>query len=228
VNNLKTRRTSQGGWSQARYQRHIENFHLQHVKEVVDALERVVQDEGITHILISCDEVTLPLLREQLPKSLAEKVVDHIRLEAHAAAAEVLKASMEAMNKVNAKTDREKVDAAIGAYRAGGLGVVGPEGTLAALIKGQVDELLITADMQRMRPVPAGTAVGRGREATISEPVLEPVSAGEPAGAPPETVRLADDLVAKAKQTAARITFIEDPELLSEHGGVAALLRFRI
>lgn len=228
VKNVKTRWTSQGGWSQARYQRHIENFHLQHVKEVVDALDRLVRDEGITHILISCDEVILPVLREQLPKPLAEKVVDHIRLEAHAAAAEVLKVSMQAMNRINAKTDREKVDAAIGAYRAGGLGVVGPQDTLAALIKGQVEELLITADMQRMRPVPVGTVVGRGKEASVSEPVLEAVAAGEPAEAPPETVRLADDLIARAKQTAARITFIEDPELLSEYGGVAALLRFKI
>jgi peptide chain release factor subunit 1 len=228
VKNVKTRGTSQGGWSQARYQRHIENFHLQHVKEVVDALDRLVRDEDITHILISCDEVTLPVLRDQLPKPLAEKVVDHIRLEAHAAAAEVLKASTEAMNKINAKTDREKVDAAIGAYRAGALGVVGPEDTLAALIKGQVEEMLIAADLQRMRPVPVGTAVGRRKEASVSEPVLEPLSAGEPAGAPPETVRLADELVAKAKQTGARITFIEDSELLSEFGGVAALLRFRI
>ena len=41
-------------------------------------------------------------------------------------------------------------------------------------------------------------------------------------------MRLADELVARAKQTGARITFIEDAELLSEYGGVAALLRFRI
>ena len=228
VKNVKTRGTSQGGWSQARYQRHIENFHLQHVKEVVDALDRVVQAEGITHVLISCDEVTLPLLREQLPKHLAEKVVDHIRLEAHAAAAEVLKASVDAMNKLNTETDREKVSAAIGAYRAGGLGVVGPEDTLAALIKGQVEELLITADMQRMQPVAVGTTVGTANDVAIAEPVLESVSAGEPAGAQPEVVRLADELVAKAKQTGARITFIEDPELLSDYGGVAALLRFTI
>ena len=228
VKNVKTRWTSQGGWSQARYQRHIENFHLQHIKEVVDALDRVVQAEGIAHILISCDDVILSLLREQLPKHLAEKVVDHIRVEAHASAADVLTASMDAMNKMNAKTDREKVDAAIGAYRAGGLGVVSPEDTLAALINGQVEELLIAADMQRMRPVPVGTAIGSGKDATVPEPVLEAVSAGEPAAAPPETVRLADELVSKARQTAARITFIEDPELLSEYGGVAALLRFRV
>ncbi|HEU4937500.1 MAG TPA: Vms1/Ankzf1 family peptidyl-tRNA hydrolase [Vicinamibacterales bacterium] len=228
VKNVKTKGTSQGGSSQARYQRHIENFHLQHVKEVVAALDRVVQDEGITHVLISCDEVTLPLLREQLPKPLAEKVVDHIRVEAHAAAADLLKASTEAMRKVNAKTDREKVAAAIGAYRAGALAVVGPEDTLAALIKGQVEELLITADLRRMEPVPVGTAIGTANEATIREPVLESTSAGEPASTQPEVVRLADELIAKAKQTSARVTFIEDPELLSEYGGVAALLRFRI
>ena len=228
VKNVKTKATSQGGWSQARYQRHIENFHIQHVKEVVAALDRVVQDEGITHILISCDEVALPLLREQLPKQLADKVVDHIRVEAHAAASEVLKASMDAMHKLNAKTDRDKVDAAIGAYRAGALGIVGPEDTLGALIKGQVDELLITADLQRMEPVAVGKTVGMANDARIPEPVLESTSAGEPATTHPEVVRLADELIAKAKQTSARITFIEDPELLSEYGGVAALLRFKI
>ncbi|MFL6280071.1 MAG: Vms1/Ankzf1 family peptidyl-tRNA hydrolase [Vicinamibacterales bacterium] len=228
VKSVKTRGTSQGGWSQARYQRHLENFHLHHIKEVVEALDRIVQEEGITQILISCDEVTLPLLREQLPKHLSDKVVDHIRLEAHAAAAEVLNASIDAMNTVNAKNDREKVNAAIGAYRAGGLGVLGPEDTLAALMKGQADELLITADLQRIQAVPIGTTVGTANDATIAEPVLEAISAGEPAGTQPEIVRLADELVAKARQTGARITFIEDPELLSDYGGVAALLRFRI
>lgn len=228
VKNVKTRSTSQGGWSQARYQRHLGNFHLQHIKDVVDALDRVVQDEGITHILISCDEVTLPLLREHLPKHLADKVVDHIRVEAHAQAAEVLKASLEAMSKVNAETDREKVNTAVSGYRAGGLGVLGPEDTLAALIKGQVDELLIAADMQRMQAVPIGETVGTANDATVPEPVLESTAAGEPAAAGPEVVRLADELIGKAKQTGARITFVEDPELLSEYGGVAALLRFRI
>ena len=135
---------------------------------------------------------------------------------------------MDAMHKLNAKTDREKVDAAIGAYRAGALGIVGPEDTLAALIKGQVDELLITADLQRMEPVAVGKTVGMANDARIPEPVLESTSAGEPATTHPEVVRLADELIAKAKQTSARITFVEDPELLSEYGGVAALLRFKI
>jgi peptide chain release factor subunit 1 len=228
VKNVKTRDTAQGGWSQARYQRHIANFHLHHVKEVVDTLERVVREEAITQILLSCDEVSLPLIRNQMPKHLAEKIVDHMRLEAHATAADVLKQSREAMQRLNTRTDREKVEAAIGAYRAGGLGVVGPEDTLAALIKGQVDELLIAANMQRMQGMSVGAPMGSANDAILAEPAVAPISAGEPAEAQPEVVRLADELITKAKQTSARITFIEDPELLADYGGVAALLRFRI
>src|SRR4029079_194875 len=55
VVNEKTRRSSQGGWSQARYQRRAENFHLHHVKEVVDTLDRVVRAEGIQQIVVSGD-----------------------------------------------------------------------------------------------------------------------------------------------------------------------------
>jgi predicted RNase H-like nuclease (RuvC/YqgF family) len=61
VTGVKTRRTDQGGWSQARFQRHIENFHLHHAKEVVEALARIVQQEGIEHVLLAGDEVILPL-----------------------------------------------------------------------------------------------------------------------------------------------------------------------
>lgn len=89
----KTRRSSQGGWSQARYQRHIENFHLQHAKDVVDTLDRIVQQEEISEVLLAGDETILPLLREQMPKHLLDKVVDEIRLDARAPVSDVLEAA---------------------------------------------------------------------------------------------------------------------------------------
>jgi peptide subunit release factor 1 (eRF1) len=39
--------------------------------------------------------------------------------------------------------------------------------------------------------------------------------------------RAADELVTKARQTAATVRFIEDPAPLSAVGGVGALLRFK-
>jgi peptide chain release factor subunit 1 len=137
IKNVKTRRTSQGGWSQARYQRHIENFHLQHAKEVVDALDDIVRREEIKHVVLAGDEVITPLLREQLPKHLADRVVDHVRVERDAPIDEILRTSLEAMKRSREQTEQEKVASAIDAFRAGGLGVVGPEETLEALTKGR-------------------------------------------------------------------------------------------
>jgi peptide chain release factor subunit 1 len=224
----KTRRTSQGGWSQARFQRHIENFHQQHAKEIVDALERIVQNEGITQILTAGDEVILPLLQAQMPKHIADKVVDHLKLDTRASIDDVLAATVEAMARQNERTDREKVDAAIGAYRAGGLGVVGPEDTLDALVKGQVDELLLTAHVGGLQNVSKEAAMAIANDSTLLEPAVEPAAGGEAAQADPQVVRLADELVTRAKQTGARVTFVEDASLLEDYGGVAALLRFRI
>src|SRR5207249_10775613 len=70
-----------GDMTQSKYQRHLENYHLHHVKEVVEALERTVRDEAIDEVILAGDEETvIPLLREQMPKELSEKVIDVLRL----------------------------------------------------------------------------------------------------------------------------------------------------
>jgi peptide chain release factor subunit 1 len=230
VKGVKTKRMAQGGWSQARFQRHVENFHVQHVKEVVDALDRIVLREGITEIVVSGDEVILPLLREQLPKHLAEKIVDHVRVASDASIDQIVQTSLEAMRRVHSQTEREKVEAAVGAYRAGGLGVVGAVETLDALVKGQVEELLITASVRQLQPVGAGggTRASSAIQAVLPQPAVQSTAAGEPADVDADTLRLADELTTKGAQTADRITFVDDPSLLAPYGGVAALLRFRI
>jgi peptide subunit release factor 1 (eRF1) len=165
-----------------------------------------------------------------MPKQLADKVVDQLKVDTHAPLHEILQASLESMRRLDEQTDREKVDAAISAYRAGGLGVVGPEDTLDALVKGQVDELLIAANVRTLQGVAAGGArsTAASTDTAIMESAIETSTAGEAAQGDPSDLRFADELVTKAKQTSARITFIEDPEALADYGGVAALLRFRI
>ena len=229
IEGVKTRRTSQGGWSQARYQRHVENYHLQHVKDVVGTLEKIVQAEGLNRIVVAGDPAVLPLLREQLSKPLAGIVVDELSLASDAPGSDVVRETLEAMRALDSRTDREKVEAAVGAYRAGGLGVVGPDATLLALTNGQVDELLISASIARMdglRGTPAAD-MALANDAALAEPAVEPSAAGEPASADIGVVRLADELVRKAQQTGARIEFIEDAALLEAHGGVAATPRYR-
>jgi peptide chain release factor subunit 1 len=221
VKNVKTRKTSMGGWSQARYQRHIDNYHSQHMKEVVDVLDRVMREESINHLVISCDETAKPLLMEELPQHLADKIVDVVRMDINAPEHEVLASTLEALRAKDAQTDQEQVEEMLGAWRAGGLAVVGPEDTLNALQMGQVEELIIAARataVRRADSVPPGTTPG---------PVDVDTSAPN-ANLDTERLKIADELVTKAQATSARIRFIEDEDLLSEVGGVGALLRFKI
>ena len=153
VTGVKTKRTSVGGWSQARYQRRAENFHLHHVKEVVETLNRIVTDEHIPHVIIAGDDVVVPLVKEQLPQTLIDKLVDTVQLDVHVAEDELLRRTLDALHQKDAETDAELVQEAIGAWQGNGLGTVGPEGTLQALTMGQVDQLLITGAPQELKPV---------------------------------------------------------------------------
>jgi peptide chain release factor subunit 1 len=211
VEGVKTKHHKMGGWSQARYQRHVENLRQQHLKEVAEVLGRIATDEGIKSIVIAGDQTVVSRLRDEMPKDLAERIVDVVNLEAHAADRDILEATQEAMRASDAETDRERVSALLDAYRADGLGVAGVEDTLRALEMGQVDELIITA-------VPDTIDPGKS-EGTDSAGKSPDRSAEE---------RAADHLIAKARQTAAKVRFIEDASLLSAVGGVGAFLRFKL
>ena len=218
VTGVKTRRTSMGGWSQARYQRHADNLHLLHVKEVVDTLDRIVRSDNIQHIIIAGDEVVVPLLRDQMPPHLVDKIVDVLKLEQDAGEDEIVEATLDVLRQKDAETDAERVSELIGAWQSAGLGVVGPEATLRALELGQVDELLITGSADDLKML--------SRESDLTTPVTAETSS--PSAADESRLRLAGELVMRAQQTSAKVRFIEDPMLLAEYGGVGALLRFRL
>jgi len=57
---------------------------------------------------------------------------------------------MDALRQADAKTDAEQLQRMLDAWRAGGLGIAGLEGTLRALDMRQVEELLIAARPDRV------------------------------------------------------------------------------
>src|SRR5438067_2253965 len=94
VENQKVKHHKQGGWAQARFQRHVENYHLRHAKEVVDSVARIVREERIDRVIVAADEVILPLLQEHYPKDLAERIVDVVTLDVHAPERQVLETTL--------------------------------------------------------------------------------------------------------------------------------------
>ena len=191
----------------------------------------------IPQIVLAGDEVVVPLIRGELPPALGEKVVDIVALDIRAAERQVLEETLAALRRRDAENDRDAVDQLFAAARSRGLGVLGAADVLAAFEKGQVDELLITARPDTLTNVDALVAEPAAPPPAHTGDVAQGLAAVDAAAsghtdAPARTVpseeKVADQLVTLARQTGARIRFIEDPALLAEVGGVGATLRFRI
>ena len=219
LQNVKTKHTKVGGWSQARYQRHEQNYHIQHAKEVVDILEKIVLEENIEHVILAGDEtVVIPLLREQMPKTLEEKIIEALSLGIDTPEHELLDESLTAFQRHDSLTDMEKVERLLNEYRADNLGVAGVTETLAALSNGQVEEMLIAAKAESIQ--------------YDKEEVEKVLKLYDVDGALPEELdqrTVADELVRRANVlSSARVTFIEDSTRLERVGGVGAFLRYRV
>jgi peptide subunit release factor 1 (eRF1) len=209
----KTNRSEAGGWSQARFQRRADNLYQQHAREVVDALQVIVREEGIEHVVLIGDEVIIPRLREELPKELDGKVIGVLRLASNATDDDVVTASMDAMREADAAADQQNVADVLDAWRGQGLGVAGIEETLAALTRGQVAELLISARFEAEHEAPEA----------VDAAVLPDVPTRRT-----QTVDLAAQLVHQALATGASVRFIEGESALDESGGVGGVLRFTL
>jgi peptide chain release factor subunit 1 len=213
IENEKTQRVAVGGWSQARYQRHVDDLHLRHMKEVADTLERVVREEGVRAIILSGEAQAIALLRKQLHETVDALVIDVMRLDVNAREHDVLRATLESFRRKDEETDRDVVDALLDTYRSRGLATVGVTGVRAALERGQVDMLVAPS-------VPASSSSDQASaEVGLSTPAEQRSRLDE---------SLMEALVTEARRTGATVRFIEDASLLEPAGGVGAFLRFRV
>ncbi len=217
-----------------RYQRRVDGASRKHAREAVEALARVVREEGIEHVVLAGDAVSVPLLKEELPAEVAARVIDVLALDIRTPEHEVLAETLQALHRSDARSDAERVREVLDEYRAGGLAVVGVAACLGALAIGQVHELLLTADPGTLRWTEEGEAADSARDsATVavnegSVPEVVAQASPAPGDSRPQGAELADTLVRLAEQTDAAVKLIEDAGLLEAVGGVAAALRYRL
>lgn len=219
IQNTKTNRSEVGGWSQMRYQRHIENFHQQHAKEVVEELEKILRTERITRVILAGDQkVIVPLLRDEMSNELEERVVDSLALNVNTPEHEIAELAQSAIRKHDAEEDKAKIEHLFEVNYDDGAGVTGVEKTLAALLNGQVQELYLSADPDSIVYKTADVKL-----------VLKNYFPGdeEPLSAVGEKELLVNEMIKLAAGSAERIRFIEDTHLLKTAGGVGAFLRYQ-
>jgi peptide chain release factor subunit 1 len=225
IQNTVTNRSQVGGWSQARYQRHIENYHLQHAKETVEEVEKLMREAKIEHLVLCGDETgVIPILKDQFSKAAEENLVSVLNLSQYASGEEIHEKTREVMKIENAVRDKERVERMFNAAKSSaGLGTIGVEKTLAALSNGQVEELIISSSFDAIR-----------YNTKEVKKVLENYAPGDDNSASEELPEAAekrqigDELLIRALNSAAKICFIEDESLLKDAGGVGAVLRYNM
>lgn len=221
----KTRRTHVGGWSQARYQRHIANFHLQHAKETVDEVEKLMREAKIEHLVLCGDAATImPILRPQFSKESDDKIAGVLNMSQYATEEQIHEQTLEIMQEKLGELEKETIERLFNAARSSaGLGSLGVEKTLEALSNGQVEELVLSSSFDGIRYNPRSV-----------DKVLEAYAPGDDnsnEGDTPdarEKRQVADELIIRAINSGSKIRFVSDESLLSEAGGVGGVLRYNM
>ena len=132
-----------GGWSQARFQRHIDMQDKRFAAEAAAAIDRLVQREKPQHVLLAGDERAIAVLEPELPERV-RPLVEHVsRIDMRASTEDVREEIAPILSALEEADGQDAADRALAGRRAGDLGVAGINDTMAALEAGQVDELVI-------------------------------------------------------------------------------------
>jgi peptide chain release factor subunit 1 len=131
----------QGGWSQARYARHVDKLVADHLKTVADELE-LERRAGAPKIVLVCGEETRTEFLEMLSKEARAAVVGWTNVEAHAGRAELRDAITPVLEHARAEHESALVERWREEAGRGGRAASGWQDTLAAASDARVATLL--------------------------------------------------------------------------------------
>ena len=141
--------TEAGGWSQARFQRHVEEHREAFADLAAQALEETARRHDARILLLAVDEVTEPLLRHALSAPMRDLLRGVVRCEMRATLAEVEEVCLPVLEGLRVDDAHDAADRLIGAAEADGMGIFGLDATRRALELGQVLELVLDAGPDR-------------------------------------------------------------------------------
>jgi peptide chain release factor subunit 1 len=173
-------RHDQGGWSQARYQRRIDNLALGHLREVAEQLEQLVRRlHGCAVVVVASDE-TWAEFSEILSPEARSAIVGYTSAEAHAGEARLLELVGPVLESWRAEREREIVDRWREAAARNGRAAAGWERTLEAASDARVHVLLFQEGVDRpaWRCPACGRLAASAGKCPLDGTTLEPRSEG--------------------------------------------------
>jgi len=217
VDNEFPGRHDQGGWSQARFQRHIDEHIHRNLKRLAEELTGWIDSSGAKRVVLSGSEVILARFEEHLPKRIGDAVCARIHIEPTATDDVVRAMTLEALKKALEEKDRLSLDTVLDKGLAMGHAVAGASMTAdCASNLGKIHCLYIDRDfnLDGWTCVECG-AVGPGSDSacpTCSAPVVR--------------AELGEELVRATLAGEGSIVTVTGHDGLRREGGVAATVRY--
>jgi peptide chain release factor subunit 1 len=173
-------RHDQGGWSQARYQRHIENLVVEHLRSVAEELDRHVRRLRSPRVVVVASDENRAEFSELISNETRNAVVGWTTAESHASRSELIELVMPLLEESRVKREHEAVERWREEAGRNGRAASGWDATLEAASDGRVELLLYREGVER--PAFQCPACGRAALEAGSCPLdgtrLEPRDAG--------------------------------------------------
>ena len=134
----------QGGWSQPRYQRSIEEDVRDHLDHVAAVAFSALKARAFDRLLIGAPQETLGDLERRLHPYLRERLEGHVRLDVeNATVDEVREAAGAAVEEIEVRREAEAIERLRQGIGAGGRAAAGLEEVMGALDEARVAVLLL-------------------------------------------------------------------------------------
>src|SRR5918997_950643 len=141
------RQHDQGGWSQARFQRSVEQEKLNHLGQAFDTLFKRFKRRPFDHLVVGAPEEMVSEVEERLHPYLQRKLAGRIGIDVeNSSAADVQAAAGRVVEQHVAQAEREALDRMQQGIGRGDRGVSHPEAVMKALEEARVEILLLADD----------------------------------------------------------------------------------
>lgn len=205
----------QGGWAQARFQRHIDDHIYRHLKHVADTLFEFYKREGFGHLIIGGHLETRLRFYNMLHSYLQRALRGYISVDVSANPTEITQAAMPIIDETEKEKSEEIVESILHPAPTRPA-VKGLATTLEALSEGRVHTLVLVEDSR----IP-GFACKRC-DMVLASSKQCPGCSGEMV----ETDDVSEHLVRMALEQDSEVFYVRPGFGLETLGGVGAILRW--
>jgi peptide subunit release factor 1 (eRF1) len=208
-------RHKQGGWAQARYQRHIQAHRDEHHKAVAAVLAEGLNGQGIPHLILGGPRQAQLNLRRFLGPGLAARIVGELEVPVRAALPRVQEAARAVLQAWERRQEAEAVQLLVDRAGRPGQAAQGLADTVGAVNRHRVHRLLLAEGFAA-----AGWACVACGTLQATAVIECPRCGGDLV-----TVELREALVAAVLCAGGAVEWVAAQPPLERLGGVGALLR---